>query len=156
MQTRLIIGAALILSAFAVIAVVTYFGNNEAYYTVDELVGNPALYQAPGAASVAQAAEARPTGRRMQVRGDIDKASVQRPKEGLEMRFALTGKDQRLPVVYHGLVPDTFDQATQVTVGGRTGTDGIFLADQLFVQCPSKYEAVPPGLTPAVVPPRNG
>jgi cytochrome c-type biogenesis protein CcmE len=151
MHTRLIIGAALMLSAFAVISIVTYFSNNEAYYTVDELVGNPALYHHAPSADTVMAAEKTPTGRRMQVRGTIDKASVNRAKEGLQLKFTISGKDNRLPVEYEGMVPDTFDMATQVTVGGRAAADGTFIADQLSVQCPSKYEAVPPGETPKPV-----
>lgn len=193
MQTRLVIGAGLLLAAFAMIAVATYFGNNEAYYTVDELVSDPGLYGRPAAgmvraAEAAMAVDARPldavmgaaddvdddghaaaaygaaaaepasvslagsaasAGRRMQVRGDIDKGTVTRGEDGLELRFTLTGKDHMLPVVYRDMVPDTFDLAKEVTVGGRVGPDGTFEADQLFVQCPSKYEAEPPGANQA-------
>jgi cytochrome c-type biogenesis protein CcmE len=140
-------------------AIATYFANQEAYYTVDELVGNPARYPArgghsvggapgTGAPGVARAAERVPAGPRMQVRGTVDDASVRREQDGLVMAFTLTGKDGALPVVYQGIVPDTFDLAEAVTVGGRLAEDGTFVADQLLVQCPSKYEAVPPGKAP--------
>jgi cytochrome c-type biogenesis protein CcmE len=148
MQTRMVLGAATILVSLAAIAVVTYFQNNEAYYTVDELVGNPALYAAGHAGVVEAAAQApvgAPVGRRVQVRGEIDRATVERAEEGLELRFVLRYRDQALPVVYEGLVPDTFEQAEEVSVAGRVTDAGVFVADQLFVQCPSKYEAVPPG-----------
>lgn len=149
MQTRLILGLALIFTAFFVVSVVTYFQTNEAYYTVDELVANPRLY-ATGAAAPNAAADAPVSGRRMQVRGDIDKATVRRGREGLRLEFTLAGNEHTLPVRYEGLVPDTFDLAAQVTVGGRVSPSGTFVADQLFVQCPSKYEAAPPGAaTPA-------
>ncbi len=166
MQTRLVIGAGLLMAAFAVIIAATYFQNNEAYYTVDELVSNAALYQVAdggagqvGMAQVAEAADSSPAGsRRMQVRGDIDKGSVQRGADGLELRFTITGKDHQLPVVYRDMVPDTFDLASQVTVGGRLGPNGTFEADQLFVQCPSKYEAEAPGaeLAAPAAPADNG
>ena len=142
MQTRFIVGAGLILGAIMVISMVTYFGNQEAYYTVDELVANSALYPA-----VAEAAADGSAGRgeRLQLRGEIDYDTVERADEGLELRFTLTGKNGRVPVVYDGLVPDTFDRAESVTVGGSLGPDGTFVADALFVQCPSKYVAEPPG-----------
>ena len=167
MRPRYVIGAGLILGAFVVIALVAYFANQELYLTVDELVANPALYAAPaatgtsadtgpdGVVGAAQAAESNlaapraPSaggGRRYQVRGTVDYATVERPREGLEMRFTLTGRDARLPVLFHGVVPDSFDQAEVVTVAGRVGADGTFVADDLLVQCPSKYEAVPPGV----------
>jgi cytochrome c-type biogenesis protein CcmE len=83
--------------------------------------------------------------RRLQVRGVVDDTSVERSADGLTLRFTLGGRTGRLPVVYRGLVPDTFDQAETVTVAGLVGADGVFEADELLVQCPSKYEAVPPG-----------
>ncbi|MCE7939214.1 MAG: cytochrome c maturation protein CcmE [Chloroflexi bacterium CFX6] len=85
-----------------------------------------------------------------------ERASVTRPADGLELRFVLTGKDGRVPVVYRGVVPDTFDLAESVTVGGRVTADGGFAADQLLVQCPSKYEAVPPGQADAAGGDRDG
>lgn len=164
MQTRFVIGGAVILGAMLVMAIATYFANQEAYYTVDELVTNPALYHSDpairrdavaGSGGRVQAAAAplggalpEPTGRRMQVRGTVDDATVDRAVDGLVLSFTLIGKDGVLPVVYEGVVPDTFDLAESVTVGGRLAEDGTFVADQLLVQCPSKYEAVPPGQTP--------
>jgi cytochrome c-type biogenesis protein CcmE len=139
MQARVVVGAALIFGAMAAVALVSYFANQEAYYTVDELLART------GAPGVALAAEPEAPGPRMQVRGTVDDASVERSTDALELRFALAGKDGTVPVVYEGLVPDTFDLAEQVTVGGRLAADGTFHADQLFVQCPSKYEAAPPG-----------
>lgn len=187
MQARYVIGAGVLLGAFAVVSVVAYFANQELYLTVDELVADPALYARGAEASVAavsaadasaaerthvegpatagpngtdgtygrraSASMADPSSRRLQVRGDVDYDSVVRPAEGLELRFDLVGKDGRLPVVYEGLVPDTFDMAESVTVAGRLASDGTFVADDLVVQCPSKYEAVPPGAT---VPHTNG
>lgn len=148
LQLRLILGGALLLGAFAVIAVASFFGNRQAYYTVDELLGETGAGQPAVAAELApnQAAE----GPRMVVRGDIDKATVWRSPDGLTLRFTIVGKDQALPVEYTGLVPDTFDRATQVTVGGRMAAGGAFAADQLAVQCPAKYEALPPGAATAV------
>jgi len=137
MGLRYLVGAVVILCAFAAISVLTYYDSEEAYFTVDEL------------ATDARAAEARDEGRTLQVRGEVDRASLDRSGDGLELRFDLVGLDGRMPVVYRGLVPDTFDQAETVTVGGRVAPEGTFVADRLFVQCPSKYEAVPPGAAPA-------
>lgn len=156
MQTRIWVGGALILGALVAMAIGAYFSNQVAYYTVDELVANPELYPlAPGVAQAAELggpaavsapAEADPAaGPRMQVRGSIDRASVERAEEGLALHFVMGGKDGRLPVRYRGVVPDTFDLADTVTVGGRLSADGTLVADELLVQCPSKYEAVPPG-----------
>lgn len=142
MHARVIVGSALIFAAIGAIAVTSYFANQQAYYTVDELHDGRVL---ESLLPVAEAAELGARGRQLQVRGVVDYGSVQRPDEGLELRFTLTGKDGAVPVVYRGVVPDTFDMAESVTVAGAFAADGTFQADTLFVQCPSKYEAEPPG-----------
>jgi cytochrome c-type biogenesis protein CcmE len=132
-----VVGGALILVAMAVVAVTGFYSSQEAYYTVDDFVhaAEADTYRAPDGRSA----------RRLQLRGKVEGQTVSRPADGLGLEFDLEGKDATVPVVYEGVVPDTFDMAESVTVGGVFGADGVFLADQLFVQCPSKYEAVPPG-----------
>jgi cytochrome c-type biogenesis protein CcmE len=122
----------------AAIAVLAYFSNQVEYFTVDQFADADAAHTYRPLASEA-------TGPRLQLRGRVDTGTVQRPAEGLQLAFDLAGKSDRVPVVYHGIVPDTFDLAESVTVGGAFQSDGTFLADELFVQCPSKYEALPPG-----------
>jgi cytochrome c-type biogenesis protein CcmE len=147
MQMRYVIGALLVFGALASVSLIVYRGNQELYFTVDELVSDGAPAQLASADQsdshgVVEAAESAPY---VRVRGGIDKSTVERADEGLEVRFALVGDDSAIPVVYHGLVPDTFEQADEVTVRGRMGADGQFDADELMVQCPSKYEAELPG-----------
>lgn len=144
MRLRYVLGAGLILGAVIVISIVTFSRQAEAYYTVGELWANAAPDARPGAPPTALSAVA---GRRMRIRGYVDAASVRREDSGLRLSFDLTDDERRIAVTYRGLVPDTFDRAESVTVGGRLGDDGAFVADELFVQCPSKYEAVPPGAT---------
>jgi cytochrome c-type biogenesis protein CcmE len=139
MRVRVAVGAGLVLGAFAVVAVVAYFGNRELYLTVDELVADRALY--PSEATGPQSAGPA----RMQVRGTVDDATVSRSADGLDLRFVLLGQASRLPVSYHGLVPDAFEAADTITVGGVVGPDGTFDADTVTVQCPSKYAAALPG-----------
>jgi len=144
MRMRYVLGAGLILGAVVVISIVTFSREAEAYYTVAELwsaAAPTAPLDAPAAALGGSAGE------RMRVRGYVDAATVARTDHGLALSFVLTDADRRLSVRYRGLVPDTFDRAESITVGGRLTADGAFEADELFVQCPSKYEAVPPGAT---------
>lgn len=138
MHLRVIVGSALILVAMAAIAVANYFASQEAYYTIDQFA------EAPEAAAY-RPQSADESVKRLQLRGEVDSASVVRADEGLQMQFDLAGKNDRVAVLYRGIVPDTFDLAESVTVGGVFSPEGTFVADQLFVQCPSKYEALPPG-----------
>ncbi|MFH2036524.1 MAG: cytochrome c maturation protein CcmE, partial [Candidatus Zixiibacteriota bacterium] len=42
-------------------------------------------------------------------------------------------------VIYNGVVPGNFDQATSIVAVGKPGDEG-FIADKLLVKCPSKYQ----------------
>jgi cytochrome c-type biogenesis protein CcmE len=44
-----------------------------------------------------------------------------------------------MDILYHGVIPGNFDQATSIVCKGKS--DGnVFVADQLLVKCPSKYQ----------------
>jgi cytochrome c-type biogenesis protein CcmE len=45
-----------------------------------------------------------------------------------------------MPVVYQGLMPDTFKDGSDVVVEGKLDTAGAFKAHTLLSKCPSKYE----------------
>ena len=85
--------------------------------------------------------EARRATGLVQVNGQIaSKNYVLKPQEQY-LEFSL--RDQAgeiLPVVYHGVIPGNFDQATMVVAIGRY-QQGRFQAEQLLVKCPSKYQA---------------
>ena len=49
------------------------------------------------------------------------------------------------PVVYVGLVPDTFTEDVEVVVEGRLMRDGTIRATNVLAKCGSRYEAVPEG-----------
>jgi cytochrome c-type biogenesis protein CcmE len=47
---------------------------------------------------------------------------------------------ESLPVIYQGVVPDTFKVGNEVVVEGTLKSNGIFQAYTLMPKCPSKYE----------------
>lgn len=58
-----------------------------------------------------------------------------------EFAFRLVDDNgEECQVVYRGVKPANFEQATEVVAIGRH-KDGIFQAEQLLVKCPSKYQA---------------
>jgi cytochrome c-type biogenesis protein CcmE len=87
-------------------------------------------------------AEARRSSGLVQVNGVLaDKQYVMKPNEQY-LSFRLRDeKGEVLPVEYHGVVPGNFDQATSIVAIGRYH-DEKFVADQLLVKCPSKYQAM--------------
>lgn len=48
-------------------------------------------------------------------------------------------KEERLSVVYDGIKPANFEQATDIVVIGKYEFDK-FVAEQVLVKCPSKYQ----------------
>jgi len=81
-------------------------------------------------------------GKRVRVGGVVDRESVQRDEGALALTFTIEEDGHSLPVAYQGVVPDSFETAPGVTLEGEYTTDGIFQADMILLQCPSKYEAV--------------
>jgi cytochrome c-type biogenesis protein CcmE len=86
-------------------------------------------------------AEARTSSGLVQVNGVLaDKEYVLKQEEQfLSFRLRDTSGEV-LKVVYRGVVPGNFDQATSIVAIGRY-QKGTFAAEQLLVKCPSKYQA---------------
>src|SRR4051812_17594795 len=68
---------------------------------------------------------------------------------GIDARFILLGKDKRLGVNYHGVIPEMFQAGKEVVVEGRLDGTGMFKADLLMTKCASKYEPNSPHQTAA-------
>lgn len=79
------------------------------------------------------------------VNGTVEIGSIERLPTGQDVRFVMTDGNETLPVVYHGIIPDTFVDKASVVVEGRLQDDGTFLAHKLLAKCPSKYEAADEG-----------
>ena len=81
----------------------------------------------------------------VRVNGVVDPGSLEQESPGGIVRFAIIDADgeANLPVVYQGVVPDTFKVGNEVVVEGYLNPAGIFEADTLMPKCPSKY--VPEG-----------
>lgn len=86
----------------------------------------------------------------VQVMGQIDFDLVNYNVDESRLEFAIFDVDAtdpanafRLPVRYHGIVPGNFDQATSVVVKGQA-EEGVFVAEQILVKCPSKYQGEDP------------
>ena len=86
-------------------------------------------------------AEARHSQGLVQVNGILaDKQYVMRKDEQFLSFRLRDSRDEVMPVEYRGVIPGNFDQATSIVAIGRY-QNGTFVADQLLVKCPSKYQA---------------
>jgi len=84
--------------------------------------------------------EAKSSGAKVQVAGKLVDGSSQVDEQGKQLRFELAdSSNQVMTVLYDGVKPGNFEEATQIVVIGRW-TEGAFHAEQMLVKCPSKYQ----------------
>lgn len=107
----------LVISGFQ--SVLTY------YYTADEFLSKSDSLQ----------------GQRVRVSGQVAENSVKQDLESQKIEFLLTDGKRTIPVVYIGVVPDTFKPGGDVIVEGMLDSQGVFQADTLLVACPAKYQS---------------
>jgi cytochrome c-type biogenesis protein CcmE len=69
--------------------------------------------------------------------------SIQREPGGREVAFRVSDGQRSYPVVYRGVIPDTFTDSADVVVEGRLASDGTFHATTLLAKCASRYENAP-------------
>lgn len=89
---------------------------------------------------------ARSTARKVQVMGKIDFDKVSYNIDASRLEFTIYDAEApdkstavTMNVVYYGIVPGNFDQATSVVLKGRSEGE-TFVADKMLVKCPSKYQ----------------
>lgn len=90
--------------------------------------------------------KARTSEQTVQVMGKIDFNLVDFNADQQRLEFAIYDAEatneataERMLVMYHGVVPGNFEQASSVVLKGKS-SDGVFLAEQMLVKCPSKYQ----------------
>ena len=75
----------------------------------------------------------------VRVGGKILEGSIIWDPKDLRLRFIMGDKKTKLPVVYQGVVPDSFKQGRKVVIEGIYA-DGLFTASQIMPTCPARYE----------------
>ncbi len=80
-------------------------------------------------------------GQGVRVGGNLVQNSIKEDVKDSKISFAISDGGRQLQVSYNGVVPDTFDKATQVIAEGKLGSDGTFTASTVLAKCPSKYDA---------------
>lgn len=124
-QIKFLLGAFLIL---AVIGYLIFFGissTQQYYWSVGELFNK-------GQSVVGQG---------VRVGGNLVQGSINEDVKNSKISFSISDGAHSLPVSYNGVVPDTFDKATQVIAEGKLNQDGTFTASLVLAKCPSKYDA---------------
>jgi cytochrome c-type biogenesis protein CcmE len=78
----------------------------------------------------------------VRVNGVVDFNTVKWDAQKLDLYFDMIEGKSRIPVRFHGVMPDTFYQSESVVVEGALNQNGVFEAKTLLVKCPSRYEPV--------------
>jgi len=82
----------------------------------------------------------------MKVSGRVVEGSYERGDEELLHLFVvrdLEHDEQRIPVEFRDVLPDTFTDDGEVVLEGRFRSDGVFEATMVLTKCGSRYEASP-------------
>ena len=124
MKAKFIVGV-LVIAAFAVWGISSFMATTIRYVPISEVAGSSGA---------------------IQVMGRIDFEAVEYDTDSSRLIFEITDLEdhsggRRLKVIYSGMVPGNFEQATSVVARGQY-RDGALFADQLLVKCPSKYQGL--------------
>lgn len=125
MKAKFIV-AGIIIVAFSVWGVSAFLKTTIQYVSIDEAVSSDRVVQVMG-------------------KIDFDRVDYNTDSSCLEFEVYDAEAENvvaasRMKVVYYGVVPGNFDQATSVVLKGKPDESGRFVADQMLVKCPSKYQ----------------
>jgi len=129
-RTKFLIGGMIVLST-------------SGYLMASSIESTAVYYLTPGelAAKVDQDSSFVETG--VKVGARVVAGSIRRDPGGRSVAFEMTDGAHTYPVVYRGIIPDTFTDSVDVVVEGRLGQDGTFRATTLLAKCASRYENAP-------------
>lgn len=100
-------------------------------------------YLTPGELASKVSSDSSFVGTGVKVGARVVPGSIVRAASGREVAFRMTDGAQTYPVVYRGIIPDTFSDSADVVVEGRLNADGTFRATTLLAKCASRYENAP-------------
>ncbi len=129
-RTMFLAGGALILGAAGYLMASSIKTTAVYYVTPQELAGK-------------LAADPSVMGTGIKLGARVVPGSISRDPGGREVAFRVSDGGQTYPVVYRGVIPDTFTDSADVVVEGRLGKDGTFYATTLLAKCASRYENAP-------------
>jgi cytochrome c-type biogenesis protein CcmE len=131
-RTKFLLGGAVVLGAAGVLMAGAIKDTGMYFLTPNELhakvVADPTL-----------------VGTGVKVGAKVVPGTVVRDSSGREVAFQMTDGQRTYPVVYRGIIPDTFSDSVEVVVEGRLDANGTFQATTLLAKCASRYEEAPEG-----------
>lgn len=71
--------------------------------------------------------------------GMVVKGSVERPGDGMTVRFNLTDYNKEVTVEYTGILPDLFREGQGIVSKGRLNNKGVFVAEEVLAKHDENY-----------------
>lgn len=124
---KIIISTAIILGAICYL-VLSGFSNVKVHVQMEDLVNSGDKYRDTY----------------VQTEGSVMGDSINWDAPNVELTFTIAGKLNpavTMPVMYKDAIPENFQNATEVMVGGYYTPVGVFVAEEMVTKCPSKYES---------------
>lgn len=89
-----------------------------------------------------------PTGTRIRAGGMVEKGSLQRSGDSLDVRFVVTDFQHNVTITYRGILPDLFREGQGIVALGTLNADGVVEANEVLAKHDEKY--MPPEVTKAL------
>ena len=89
-----------------------------------------------------------PTDTRIRAGGLVEKGSLQRSEDSLNVRFVVTDFAKEVTVKYRGILPDLFREGQGIVALGKLDQNGVLTADEVLAKHDEKY--MPPEVTKAL------
>jgi cytochrome c-type biogenesis protein CcmE len=71
--------------------------------------------------------------------GMVIKGSVERPNDGMMVRFKLTDFSKEVTVEYTGILPDLFREGQGIVANGKLDSHGVFIAQEVLAKHDENY-----------------
>ena len=85
-----------------------------------------------------------PQNKLFRIGGMVVEGSVNRPGDGLTVKFDLTDNEQHVTVQYAGILPDLFREGQGIIANGKLNGSGEFVAEEVLAKHDENY--MPPEL----------
>jgi len=148
---KFIIGGVILFAATALLALATMKGNAQYYMTIDELRSSPDKWDQNlrisgvvlGDTIKLDAQSDAISFQVVNIPGDMETIEAMGGIAAALHQAATDVNARPMTIVYHGVKPDLLKDEAQAIMTGKMQSDGTFLANELLLKCPSKYEEAP-------------
>ncbi|MBX9755088.1 MAG: cytochrome c maturation protein CcmE [Pseudomonadaceae bacterium] len=89
-----------------------------------------------------------PAETRIRAGGMVEKGSLKRSGDSLDVEFVVSDFVKNVTIRYRGILPDLFREGQGIVALGKLNSDGVLIADEVLAKHDEKY--MPPEVTKAL------